>query len=232
MKIRSLLAILALAFATGAQADEIGQFETCVNIDGDIYSVGDAGCASEDSVGADIDDNIGASGLGSVIIMLSGVGDYLVSMIVDYEIDEGVNTFFNEFGASGGALAGGQSWEIDEPGYLFGDIYDNFLDSTLDNTNGVPGGLEDDVSMGLGWDFSLADGETAVVSFFLSENQPGSGFWLNHVDPDSQYGYYFSSTLEIRGDEPAGVPEPGTLLLLGAGLLGLAASRRRKQRLS
>lgn len=232
MKIRSLLAILALAFATGVQADEIKQVETCVNINGDTFSVGEAGCLGGDPTSPDIDDNIAASGFGSVIVMLTGVGDYLVSMFVDYEIDEDTNTYFNEFGVSGGAPAGGQSWEIDEPGYFFGDIVDNFFDSTFDNSNGVPSGLEDDVSMGLGWDFSLEDGETAVISFFLSENQPGSGFWLNHVDPDSQYGYYFSSTLEIRGDEPAGVPEPGTLLLLGAGLLGLAASRRRRQRLS
>lgn len=232
MKIRSLLAILALAFATGVQADEIGQYETCVNINGDTFSVGEAGCLGGDPTSPDIDDNIAASGFGSVIVMLTGVGDYLVSMFVDYDIDQDTNTFFNEFGVSGGALAGGQGWEIDEPGWSFGDIVDNFFDSTFDNSNGVPSGLEDDVSMGLGWDFSLEDGETAVISFFLSENQPGSGFWLNHVDPDSQYGYYFSSTLEIRGDEPAGVPEPGTLLLLGAGLLGLAASRRRRQRLS
>ena len=244
MKTKTVFGAFLLILAGFANAQDIGQYEACINGNGTLYTAGsptlDGACEDATPVGdeAEADDNIGANGLGSIIITLMNAGDYLISMFVDFEIDEAINTFFNEYGDSGGALAAGQSWEIDEPGYLFGNIFDNFADSNettgslLDNSNGVPSGSDDDVSMALGWDFTLEEGETGVVSFFLDDEQPDSGFWLSHTDPWSEYTYYFSSTLEIRGDEepPTDVPAPGTLLLLGSGLLGMGLARRRRMR--
>ena len=123
-----------------------------------------------------------------------------------------------------GTAAAGQSWEIDEPGYSFGDIFSNLLGSTLDNGNGVPAGSEDDVSMAMGWDFSLLDGETAVIQFLISNSAPVSGFYLTQTDPDSGASIYFSSSLNVGGTV---IPEPSQFLP-GIGLLGLLYYRIRR----
>jgi len=62
----------------------------------------------------------------------------------------------------------------------------------LDNTNAVPIGLEDDVSLAMGWDFTLLNGQTALASLTLSEGIP-SGFYLGQHDPCGSH--YFSSSL-------------------------------------
>ncbi len=51
------------------------------------------------------------------------------------------------------------------------------------------------------------------------------------VTIESWYGdFYFDySTLTVKGEDFAPVPEPGTIILLGAGLAGLALYRRRKE---
>jgi len=153
-------------------------------------------------------------------------GNHFYILFVDPDIDQNINTYFNEYGAAIGTLAAGQSWEIDEPGYVYGDSYANFLAGVLDNSNGVPSSAPDDVSMALGWDFFLAPGQTADLFFLLTEYAPSSGFYLTQTDPDSNATLYFSSTLTIHGG--AQVPEPSSVVLLGAGLAGLAMARKRK----
>jgi hypothetical protein len=90
----------------------------------------------------------------------------------------------------------------------------------------VPAGLEDDVSLAMGWDFSLAIDETAVISLLLSDTDNGGGFYLTHSDPDSGSEFYLSSSLSIRGGGV--VPEPSIFLLFGIGLVGMAVVNRRR----
>jgi hypothetical protein len=167
-------------------------------------------------------------GLGTLTWQTGALGSHTFIAFFDHEIDEAVNTWFNEYGDTMNALSAGQSWEIDEPGYVFGDIYDNVLAGSLDNSNGVPLDIPDDVSWALGWDFTLTDGQIATIALDLAGAAPSSGFYLSQNDPDSLETIYFSSTLNIEGGGPAPVPEPGTWLLLCCGFIGLFGFGRKR----
>lgn len=206
----SAITFCAAFSAAPSLATVITPFEVLVNEDGAVSAADLSGLDGE--------------GLGTLTFGFSGAGAHNIDLFVDYEIDEPDNTFFNEYGDKTGTAAAGQSWEIDEPGYVFGDIYDNLLASALDDYNNVPSGWDDDVSMALGWDFVLDVDEIASVAFTMSRTAPVSGLYLTHWDPDSNDGFYFSSTLDIS---TIGVPAPASVLLLLTGLLGLGLGRRR-----
>jgi hypothetical protein len=244
-----LLILVFLGFGiSGASAALIGLYDYAFNIDGVISEpiLGDPVPPVANIIGFN-----DLTGLGSISVTISGVGPHYVGLFVDHEIDNipgdpADNTFFNEYGDTTGALAAGQSWEIDEPAFEFGDIrsytiedppdtftnYDgNFELSSLDTINNVPMGFEDDVSMALAYNFTLGALEFAMIDFLVTDDfaEITTPFYLTHTDPDSNNGegasIYFSSSLDIKP-----VPEPGTMLLVGTGLVGLAGWRRRRSR--
>ena len=219
--IPSLAAIVFCCSVSTSANAAIALFDYGFNIDGSVSYpfFGDPIPAAIDISGFD-----DITGLGTINVTITGDQTHYFAAFFDHEIDEPINTFFNESGSVDGTAAAGQSWEIDEPEFLFGDIITNFEANNLDNFNGVPAGLEDDVSMAMGWDFSLVAGETATIMLMLGVDDPG-GFRLKHTDPDSNESFYLSGTLGISLSP---IPVPAAIWLFGSGLVGLIGFSRRK----
>ncbi|MCB2099496.1 MAG: PEP-CTERM sorting domain-containing protein [Rhodobacterales bacterium] len=221
----TLAAIGAFGLMTAsANAAIIGLYQYDANIDGVVSF--DIGFTDPVPGQMDISSFDTLTGLGDIKVTVGGSGSHYVGILFDLEIDEAINTYFNENGEAinVGSLLPGQSWEIDEPGFLFGDIATNFDNMALDNSNGVPPGLEDDVSVALAFDFTLGVDQVAVIMFSVSESAPNGGFYIAHNDPDSDATVYYYSTVSIRDIQ---VPAPGGLALLGLGLIAAGYLRRR-----
>jgi len=211
------MALMLLGFSvTSAGAATAELYEWAFNINGTVHYM---------SMPAVVSGTFNSStGLGSLSWTTSGAGTYKFIGYFDHEIDQAINTFFNESGAANGVPGSKQSWQLDDP--WNGNIYGNVIAGSLNNTNTV-GTAPQDVSMALGWDFTLASYQTALITLSLSETAP-RGFFLSQTDPNSQYTIYYSGELDIRGVPPQ-VPLPAAVWFLGSGLVGLIGLRWRKR---
>jgi hypothetical protein len=86
--------------------------------------------------------------------------------------------------------------------------------------------------MALAMTFLLNPGDLAFIQFIGSDVDfsTSAGFRLLASDPSSLNAYALSSALRVDPGqvEPTPVPEPGTLLLLGAGCMVIARKLRRR----
>ena len=206
------------------------------NIDGETYE-----SYPGDTLPGGFDDTLfdWESGLGELSFLYHPVspGSSSIVAFFDHELSPDITSFFyHDYGISSGTPSSGQTWEIDEPGYVFGDIYFNVLSGTLDSENAVPGGLENDVSLALGWSFSLNENEQALIRWHLTPDASFlagyTGFYLAQINELSHETLYFYSALDIRekGPAPVPVPEPASMLLFGLGSAGAVKVGRRMPR--
>lgn len=236
------LLILSMLIAE-VNADIISLFDWGLNINNQIINGSSSTIPGNVTLSQDFVDN----GLGTVTVEFSNgsAGSYSIGGFFDYEIIGVDNTYFNEYAFVQGEVNDSRlSYEIDEPGYSLapytGDIYNNFLtfsESGFDNRifyDGISGTwitdsgypISDDVAMGIGWNFVLDANETANVSFIISRTLPTDGFYLAHLDRNSEDALYLQTRLNII---PNSVPEPGIFSLMITGfIVALLAVRRLK----
>jgi hypothetical protein len=236
----SLFIVIATPFASQAQAYQLyesGAFLNSSTLGGTSLAYLDSGSNDFSGTGIDLSysNGLDSSGYGSLTWEFtnntaSTLSDVSLFGYVDAEIVETFNSFANEYGEYIGITGSGSgdinpdSWEIDEPGYVFGDIYYNLLSGSLDNSNAVPAGLEDDVSLALG--FELGDilvGQTWTMMLVISESDIGG---LYHGDAEGLAGAYVNGTVIVDAATP--VPEPSAVLMFLLGMFGMTLLRRQR----
>jgi hypothetical protein len=166
----------------------------------------------------------------------SAWSNFSLITFIDAEWDFSTNLATNEyaaflgFGLPASAPLGAvafSSWEADEPGYVFGDIYNNasFL-GILDNLNAVPSSAPDDVSLALGWfvSTSIEPGQSIRITV-LHSTAALEG--LAHYDPDSNGTLVVNAYYEILGTPVNPVPEASSAGLFASGILFLYLRSRK-----
>lgn len=141
-----------------------------------------------------------------------------VVFFLDADLERDSNTFFNEYGtflslalspgATPGAVAA-TTWEIDEPGFLFGDIAQHVETGLLDNTNAVPMGAPDDVALALGFPVGTvaANSVLSLKGLIAATNIGG----LSQTDSTSQSQFYFNGYVEVAATKPTILAETITV---------------------
>jgi hypothetical protein len=168
------------------------------------------GLAAVPGLVSTLDLSAGGTGLGSLTLTYNpGPGTYHVDFWLFEQLQQ---PGFNEYGATGGSPAAGQSWQIDVPDYDYtsgsgdpnfgglpagaGTIIANTLADTLTNTNYLTGSTDqynltckglstcnDYASMAMGFNFTLDPGDKGIITFKVSTTKPTSGFYLEQIHP-------------------------------------------------
>jgi len=175
------------------------------------------------------------TGLGTLVFSYNAAGPHAAGVYLYPYYDGGFGDVSDAYGTAVGSSLTGASYQFGWPGVPDGSnltVFDRFSANTLDGSNTVgaysaPPNACCTLALALIQAFSLGSGETATVTFTANSSQPGSGFYLQATDHDSNANYYLTESLTIHS--PGGeVPEPGFWLPLAGCAGALWASRLRK----
>ncbi len=198
--------------------------------------------------------SLNSANLGAVSIAYTNntgatLANVRIVAFADLDIDRPINGFANEYGtrisldpppgAPVGVIAA-NAYEIDEPGFLFGDIRAHAAAGALDNFNAIPDSAPDEVSFAFQFPIGeMTDGQLASVQLQLASTNIGG---LSQTDPASNSTVFFNgfavrAALGSSGTPPPTtppgpatpqIPAPSSLVLLALGL-GAAILYRTQQ---
>lgn len=236
----SFILIILISFVSLAHAYQIyesGAFLSSSDLGADSLTYLDGGTNdfAGSGVGLTYKNELDSNGYGKLIWHFTNntsatLSDVSLFGFVDAEIVEKDKSFVNEYGeyvaitGSGSGDVNPDSWEIDEPGYVFGDIYDNLLLGSLDNTNAIPHGLEDDVSLALGFELGdILNGQAWTMTLTISDIDIGG---LYHGNVGGSEGAYVNGSVVL--DNAATVIEPPSMLLMVLGMFVIVLVRHQR----
>ena len=153
---------------------------------------------------------------------MDGSFSYSDSLIGTGRIDETNLTGFNIEGFLSGASLGTFDLFTDTP-LVGSDIFNFNFDSTSETF--YTGGYSSS-DFGQDWGVSVGGGLAATTGFGFSSGSGSQGIANPHWLEASSIPVSKSTLIATRSSDP--VPEPATLLLFGTGLVGLIASKRKK----
>jgi len=204
------LVLLALALKSGspAWAVQSGQVQIA-ELKGVVYADGGyRQILTNASQG--FTSNFDASGYGSFgwqFTNTTGATLRNVKLVVflDADLDRDTTTFFNEYGAlvnlsllsqaAPGDIAP-SGWEIDEPGFLFGDFARHQSNGAFDNANSVPANAPDDVALALSFQIGSLTPNSPIKSFFFISASNIGG--LSQTDNDANTKIYFNGYVNLN----------------------------------
>lgn len=225
-----ILSLLALQVAH-AGSIQIADARAYVHADGALATQLNAASPGYFStLGADKTGVFGWTFTNTTVAVLTSVS---VFGFLDADIDRDLNTFFNEYGqlvslalpasAPAGAIEA-TSWQIDEPGFVFGTILNDLSAGSLQNANFVSSATPDDVSFALGFVIgNLAPGQSVQIRLTVATVNIGG---LQQIDPDSDSGFFLNGFATL-GSQSSEVPEPACWMLSSAGLGALILLRKK-----
>jgi len=183
--------------------------------------------------------NLGTFGWAFTNTGTTTLSNVTLFVFLDADIDRPINGATNEYGQvisqalPPGSAANAINWstfQIDEPGFVSGTIFNNLLAGFLDNTNHVPPGTTNDVSLALGFTVgTILPGQQSSVVVTMNTSNIGG---LSQTDPDSNFTFYMNgyATAPAFGPNGSGnpTPEPSTATLAAIPLLALCLYKRKK----